>query len=84
MAKFSFDPALCIGCRACELACKQWHGIETDGPWGRELVCEEQGSFPDVERSFVSRATKRCDLCRSAGAAPRCARTCPTGALRFE
>ena len=26
MSTFSFDAGLCIGCYACETACKQWHG----------------------------------------------------------
>jgi formate dehydrogenase iron-sulfur subunit len=23
-----FDPTLCTGCRGCQVACKQWNGLE--------------------------------------------------------
>ncbi len=28
---FLTDSTLCIGCKACEVACKEWNGIESDG-----------------------------------------------------
>jgi formate dehydrogenase iron-sulfur subunit len=28
---FFTDSTLCIGCKACEVACKEWNGIEADG-----------------------------------------------------
>jgi formate dehydrogenase iron-sulfur subunit len=28
---FLTDVTLCIGCKACEVACKQWNGLEADG-----------------------------------------------------
>ncbi len=28
---FLTDSTLCIGCKACEVACKEWNGIEADG-----------------------------------------------------
>jgi formate dehydrogenase iron-sulfur subunit len=28
---FFTDPTLCIGCKACEVACKEWNGVPSDG-----------------------------------------------------
>jgi formate dehydrogenase iron-sulfur subunit len=28
---FLTDSTLCIGCKACEVACKEWNEIEADG-----------------------------------------------------
>jgi len=28
---FLTDPTLCIGCKACEVACKEWNGLPSDG-----------------------------------------------------
>jgi formate dehydrogenase iron-sulfur subunit len=27
---FFTDPSICIGCKACEVACKEWHGLPAD------------------------------------------------------
>ena len=32
---FLTDTTLCIGCKACEVACKQWNGLPADGPADR-------------------------------------------------
>ncbi|MDQ1648827.1 MAG: formate dehydrogenase iron-sulfur subunit, partial [Frankiaceae bacterium] len=28
---FFTDTSICIGCKACEVACKQWNGVPEDG-----------------------------------------------------
>src|SRR6476620_7780623 len=28
---FLTDSTLCIGCKACEVACKEWNGVSADG-----------------------------------------------------
>jgi formate dehydrogenase iron-sulfur subunit len=30
---FFTDTSVCIGCKACEVACKEWNLVPTDGPW---------------------------------------------------
>ena len=84
MRKFSFDPALCIGCLACETACKRWHGRGATENGYRQVSAVEVGEFPDVRTEFSSRALAGCDLCATCGGDPRCAITCPTGALAFK
>jgi len=70
---FVIDHSRCIGCHACTVACK----AENDVPVGRFrtwVKYVEEGSFPQVRRSF---AVLRCNQC---GDAP-CVTICPTGAL---
>jgi formate dehydrogenase iron-sulfur subunit len=31
VSAFLTDPTLCIGCKACEVACKEWNGLPQDG-----------------------------------------------------
>ena len=84
MANFVFDHFLCMGCYACETACKQWHGRSATERGNRMVGEFEEGEFPLPVRHFTSRAMFGCDLCQSCGDEPRCALTCPTGALKFE
>ncbi len=70
---FVIDHSRCIGCHACTVACK----AENDVPLGvfRTWVKYiEEGSFPDVRRSF---AVLRCNQCTDAP----CVTICPVGAL---
>ncbi len=70
---FVIDHTKCIGCHACTVACK----AENDVPLGsfRTWVkYTEQGTFPEVKRSF---GVLRCNQCTSAP----CVTICPTGAL---
>lgn len=83
-ASFHFDSASCIGCEACVVACKQWHGTPAGTPGNRAVIATTEGVFPDVHQHFVSRALPGCDRCRSIDGEPRCALTCATGALTFE
>ena len=32
---FFTDTWVCIGCKACEVACKEWNDLPADGPDGR-------------------------------------------------
>ena len=31
ISAFLTDPTLCIGCKACEVACKEWNHVPVDG-----------------------------------------------------
>jgi len=63
----------CIGCRACEIACKDKNGLPA-GPRFRRVQYVEGGSFPDV---FAYKVNISCNHC----AEPACLPTCPTGAI---
>lgn len=66
------DTKLCVGCKACVLACN----AENDVPEGfsRDWVVEEvRGQFPELSMEIRS---ERCNHCEG----PPCVDACPTGA----
>lgn len=71
---FYVDAGRCIKCYACEIACKQWNGIDA-ATWARRTVVETcEGTFPNVTRTFVSTACSHCEN-------PACMEACPTGSI---
>ena len=62
----------CIGCRACEIACKDKNGLGP-GPRFRRVQYIEGGSYPEV---FAYKVNMSCNHC----AEPACLPACPTGA----
>lgn len=63
----------CIGCRACEIACKDKNGLDA-GPRFRRVQYIEGGVFPNV---FAFKVNMSCNHC----AEPACLPACPTGAI---
>ena len=63
----------CIGCRACEMACKDKNGLPP-GPRFRRVQYIEGGVFPSV---FAYKFNMSCNHC----AEPACLPACPTGAI---
>ena len=63
----------CIGCRACEIACKDKNGL-APGPRFRRVMYVEGGTYPDV---FAYKVNMSCNHC----AEPACLPACPTGAI---
>ena len=63
----------CLGCRACEIACKDKNGLPP-GPRFRRVMYIEGGTFPEV---FAYKVNLSCNHC----AEPACLPTCPTGAI---
>ena len=63
----------CIGCRACEIACKDKNGLNA-GPRLRRVIYIEGGRYPEV---FAYKVNISCNHC----AEPACLPTCPTGAI---
>ncbi len=71
---FYVDTSRCIKCWACQVACKQWNGIKAGTTARRTVVETDEGTFPEVNRTFVSTACNHCEE-------PACVESCPTGAL---
>lgn len=63
----------CLGCRACEIACKDKNGLPP-GPRFRRVMYVEGGTFPEV---YAYKVNMSCNHC----AEPACLPTCPTGAI---
>jgi anaerobic dimethyl sulfoxide reductase subunit B (iron-sulfur subunit) len=63
----------CIGCRACEIACKDKNGLPA-GPRFRRVMYVEGGTFPDV---YAYKVNMSCNHC----AEPACLPACPSGAI---
>lgn len=70
---FVHNNVSCIGCRACEIACKDKNGLAA-GPRFRRVQYIEGGTYPDV---FVYKVNMSCNHC----AEPACLPACPTGAI---
>lgn len=63
----------CIGCRACEIACKDKNGLPP-GPRFRRVQYIEGGTYPDV---YAYKVNVSCNHCSE----PACLPACPTGAI---
>ncbi len=93
---FFTDTTLCIGCKACEVACKEWNNLPADhlGLTGdsydntgalsantwRHVNFIEHAVRGDVEQPFQSGWLMMSDVCKHCHNAP-CLEACPTGAL---
>lgn len=63
----------CIGCRACEIACKDKNGLPA-GPRFRRVQYVEGGTYPAV---YAYKVNVSCNHCAN----PACLPACPTGAI---
>jgi formate dehydrogenase iron-sulfur subunit len=84
------DTSKCIGCRGCQVACKQWHALPAEATefrgtyenppelsartWRKVLFVETAGEDGRLRWRFVSDACKHCTDAS-------CLAVCPTGAL---
>jgi formate dehydrogenase iron-sulfur subunit len=84
------DTSKCIGCRGCQVACKQWHGLPAEATqfrgtyenppdlsahtWRKVRFIEATGGDGRLRWRFISDACKHC-------ADASCLAVCPTGAL---
>lgn len=69
---FYLDQSICLGCFACQMACKDWYDTETTAY--RQVRAVEEGHFPATRLSFVSTACMHCEN-------PPCVQVCPVSAI---
>ncbi|MCT9929705.1 4Fe-4S dicluster domain-containing protein [Planotetraspora sp. A-T 1434] len=83
---FFTDTSVCIGCKACEVACKEWNDVPDDGFVFRATSYDNTGSLgADTWRhvAFIEqdgRWLMSSDVCKHCTQAA-CLDVCPTGAL---
>jgi anaerobic dimethyl sulfoxide reductase subunit B (iron-sulfur subunit) len=71
---FYFDQTRCMGCNACQVACKDWHDIPAGPEKWMRILYNEKGKFPNV---FVSYMISPCFHCID----PVCIPVCPVNAI---
>jgi formate dehydrogenase iron-sulfur subunit len=96
---FYTDTTVCIGCKACEVACKQWNQLPADGfAWignsydntgglsatsWRHVKFIEQFDGDGAGAGHPDRWLMMSDVCKHCVAAP-CQHACPTGAIIYN
>ena len=90
---FFTDTTLCIGCKACEVACKQWNQLPADGfnfTGNSYDNTQSLGSttwrhvaFKEQIGSQGARWLMMSDVCKHCEWAP-CEQSCPTGAIIYN
>lgn len=70
---FYFDMTRCIGCRTCQVACKDKWQMQNAGPRTRRVETYEAGDYPNAVMYHISMS---CNHCSNAA----CVRACPSGA----
>ena len=71
---FFTDTSVCIGCKACEVACKEWNVIPEDGlVWTGESYTTRRRSAPT--RGATSRSSSSASHCAPTVTPPRSTRS---------
>ena len=74
MVAFYFDMSRCVGCHACQVACRDRNGLYNPGEIFLKVDTYEGGKFPTPWFFPLSIACNHC-------AKPACVAICPTGAM---
>ncbi len=70
---FVIDLDRCIGCRACQISCKQENGVALGACRNEVKQIGPIGTYPDIQMYFLPAMCQHCEN-------PTCAEVCPTGA----
>lgn len=70
---FYFDQTTCIGCKVCQVACKDKNESKV-GVLYRRVYDMEFGKYPNPRKAHLSISCNHCDN-------PKCVENCPSGAL---
>ena len=62
----------CIGCKTCQVACKDRHDLQQAGPRPRRVGTFECGTYPDVDMFHLVVSCNHCER-------PACVAGCPPG-----
>ena len=73
---FYFDMTACIGCRTCQVACKDKNDLEM-GVIFRRLSDFEVGEYPAVQTYHYSGSCNHCEK-------PECVAACPNAAMYID
>jgi len=73
----------CVGCYACQVACKQENNASRGTPWIRVNTVGPEMVYGKLRMEYIPLISKECNLCRARGLQPSCADHCPTKALSF-
>ena len=71
---FYFNQEHCLGCRACQVACKDRFDLEI-GVFFRRVRSFETGTYPNATLYHYSSACNHCET-------PACVANCPTGSMQ--
>jgi formate dehydrogenase iron-sulfur subunit len=90
---FFTDTTLCIGCKACEVACKQWNQLPADefqwtgNSYDNTVTLSDTTwrhvAFVEQFENGVARWLMMSDVCKHCQVAP-CYEACPTGAIVYN
>ncbi len=90
---FFTDTTLCIGCKACEVACKQWNQLPADGLDFLGCSYDNTGHLSETTWRHVAfkeqidesrgRWLMLSDVCKHCDEAP-CQESCPTGSIIYN
>lgn len=70
---FYFDMTRCVGCKTCQVVCKQRNSLPI-GITYREVHTFEVGKYPDASMYHIATTCNHCEN-------PACVRNCPTSAM---
>lgn len=74
---FVIDLDRCIGCRACQISCKQENGVSLGACRNEVKQIGPVGIYPDIQMYFLPAMCQHCEN-------PTCAAVCPTGACYVD